>query len=89
MKRINQLSKKYKFKIVEDASHALGAKYHGSMIGDCKYSDISVFSLHPVKIITTGEGGIVTTNNKNLYHRIKALRSHGIYRNLSKKKKMS
>ena len=86
MKRIYQLSKKYKFKIVEDASHALGAKYHGSMIGDCKYSDISVFSLHPVKIITTGEGGIVTTNNKNLYHRIKALRSHGIYRNLSKKK---
>lgn len=86
MKSIRKLSKKYKFKIIEDASHALGATYLDSITGDCKYSDICVFSLHPVKIITTGEGGIVTTNNKEIYQKVKALRSHGIYRNLPEKK---
>ena len=64
MEAIAQLSKKYGFKIIEDASHAIGGKYQDSIIGDCKYSDITVFSFHPVKIITTGEGGIVTTNDK-------------------------
>ena len=57
MKEIYKLSKKYKFKIVEDASHAVGAKYYGSKIGSCKYSDITIFSFHPVKIMTTAEGG--------------------------------
>ncbi len=86
MKKIQELSKKYKFKIIEDASHALGAVYHGTNIGACKYSDITVFSLHPVKIITTGEGGIATTNDEKIFKKINALRTHGIYRYLPKKK---
>lgn len=77
---IHKLSVKYGFKIIEDASHAIGAKYNDSKIGDCKYSDISVFSLHPVKIITTGEGGILTTNNKNVAENVALIRSHGITR---------
>jgi len=85
MQKIYQLSKKYKFKIIEDASHAIGSKYLKNSIGNCKYSDISVFSLHPVKIITTGEGGVVTTNNKKIYKKIKSLRSHGIVKKISKK----
>ena len=64
MKEIYKLSKKYNFKIIEDASHALGSKIYGEMIGNCKYSDMCIFSFHPVKNITTGEGGIVSTNNK-------------------------
>ena len=78
MKEISKLAKKYGFKIIEDASHALGAKYQGKKIGNCKYSDITVFSFHPVKIITTGEGGAATTNNKNLRVKMQMLRSHGI-----------
>lgn len=78
MKEINKLSKIYKFKIIEDASHALGGKLDGSYVGNCVYSDISIFSFHPVKIITTGEGGIATTNNKELFEKMKILRSHGI-----------
>jgi len=78
---IKKLSKIYKFKILEDSSHALGAKYKGERVGNGKYSDISVFSFHPVKIITTLEGGAVTTNNKELYQKIEMLRSHGITRN--------
>ncbi len=76
------LRKKYKKKIIiEDASHALGGKYDdGSPIGSCKYSDLTVFSLHPVKSITSGEGGIITTNNKIYYEKIKLLRNHGILR---------
>ena len=66
MDEIYSLKKKYKFKIIEDASHALGAKYKNSIIGNCKYSDMCVFSFHPVKSITTGEGGVVTTNVKNI-----------------------
>jgi len=65
MKEIFKLSKKYNFKIIEDASHALGSKIYGNKIGSCKYSDLCVFSFHPVKNITTGEGGIVSTNQKN------------------------
>ena len=64
--KIFQLSKKYKFKIIEDASHALGSKYKNNIVGSCKWSDISVFSFHPVKPITSGEGGVITTNNKIL-----------------------
>ena len=63
MKKIYELSKIYGFKILEDASHAIGSEYYGNKIGNCKYSDITVFSFHPVKIITTGEGGIATTND--------------------------
>lgn len=84
MKSIKQLSKKYKFKILEDASHAIGSKIQLSKIGNSKYSDITVFSFHPVKIITTGEGGAALTNNKKLYSKIKILREHGITRDQSK-----
>ena len=80
MEEIYNLSKKYNFKIIEDASHAIGGKYKNQNIGNCKYSDITVFSFHPVKIITTGEGGIATTNNYELAKKIKLLRSHGITR---------
>ena len=77
---IKKLSKKYGFKIIEDASHAIGASYHENKIGSCKYSDITVFSFHPVKIITTGEGGMALTNNKKLASRLYRLRNHGITR---------
>ena len=80
LKEIKKISNKYNFKIIEDASHALGAKYMNRQIGDCKFSDITVFSFHPVKIITSGEGGIVTTNNKIIYEKLLRLRSHGITR---------
>jgi len=72
------LSKRYGFKIIEDASHAIGGKYLGEPIGNCRYSDITVFSFHPVKIITTGEGGMALTNNDQLVKRLRLLRSHGI-----------
>ena len=64
MKKIYNLSKKYNFKIIEDASHALGAKYENKSVGSCIYSDIAVFSFHPIKSITTGEGGACLTNSK-------------------------
>ena len=80
MSEIFELSKKYGFKIIEDASHAIGGKYLNNPIGCCKYSDITVFSFHPVKIITTGEGGMAVTNNENLAQKIRLLRSHGITR---------
>ena len=75
---IHTLSLQYGFTIIEDASHAIGGKYKSEQIGNCRYSDITVFSFHPVKIITTGEGGMATTNNKNLATRMRQLRSHGI-----------
>ena len=81
MEKIKNLSKEYGFKIIEDASHALGAKYKDKPVGSCFYSDIVVFSFHPVKMITTCEGGACLTNDKNLYERIYNLRSHGIVRN--------
>jgi UDP-4-amino-4,6-dideoxy-N-acetyl-beta-L-altrosamine transaminase len=81
MKAIYSLSKIYGFKIIEDASHAIGGKYLGEPIGNCKYCDITIFSFHPVKIITTGEGGMATTNNLNLASKMELLRSHGITRN--------
>ncbi len=78
MMRIRQITNKYGVKIVEDASHALGSRYMSSRIGSCLYSDACVFSFHPVKIITTGEGGCATTNDKALAKKIRLLRSHGI-----------
>jgi UDP-4-amino-4,6-dideoxy-N-acetyl-beta-L-altrosamine transaminase len=83
MKKLSLLSQKFGFKIIEDASHAIGAKYyneHGGLrpIGDCMYSDICVFSFHPVKIITSGEGGMALTNDNKVASTLKALRSHGI-----------
>ena len=79
MKEINQIAKAHKIKVVEDAAHAIGALYEcGSKVGSCKYSDATVFSFHPVKIIASGEGGVVTTNNYKLYLKLKSLRTHGI-----------
>lgn len=78
MEAIYALSRRYGFKIIEDASHAIGAAYQGKPIGDCRYSDITVFSFHPVKIITTGEGGMVTTNLPELADRMMRYRSHGV-----------
>jgi UDP-4-amino-4,6-dideoxy-N-acetyl-beta-L-altrosamine transaminase len=78
MKYIFNLSKKYGFKIIEDASHAIGASYMDKKVGCCEYSDITIFSFHPVKIITTGEGGIAVTNNPLLAEKMILHRSHGI-----------
>lgn len=80
MAAIHALGQKYGFKIIEDASHAIGGKYKGEPIGNGRYSDITVFSFHPVKIITTGEGGMALTNNTELATRLGLLRSHGITR---------
>ncbi len=80
MEGIHTLSQQYGFKIIEDASHAIGGKYRGESIGNCRYSDITVFSFHPVKIITTGEGGMALSNDKQLVKRMQLLRSHGITR---------
>jgi UDP-4-amino-4,6-dideoxy-N-acetyl-beta-L-altrosamine transaminase len=77
MQRIRALADRYGFRIVEDAAHAVGGKYLGASIGGCRYSDIAVFSFHPVKIITTAEGGVALTNNVELADRIARLRSHG------------
>ena len=76
--KLKYLSKRYKFEIIEDASHSLGGKYYTKRIGCSKWSDITVFSFHPVKIITTGEGGCCTTNEKKYYEKLKALRNNGI-----------
>lgn len=78
MESIYELSLIYKFKILEDASHAIGAQYKQFKVGSCKFSDITVFSLHPVKIITSGEGGIATTNDEVLASKMNLLVSHGI-----------
>lgn len=80
MRRISLLAEKYGFTVLEDASHALGADYLGDKVGACKFSDMTVFSFHPVKIITSGEGGMVLTNNKDLYRRMLLYRNHGITR---------
>ena len=78
MEKIYELSKKYGFRIIEDASHAIGASYNDVKIGSCKFSDITIFSFHPVKIITTGEGGMALTNDKNLANHMRRLSTHGI-----------
>jgi UDP-4-amino-4,6-dideoxy-N-acetyl-beta-L-altrosamine transaminase len=80
MKEIHALSQEYNFKIIEDAAHAIGGRYLGDPIGNCRYSDISIFSFHPVKIITTAEGGMALTNNYELAQSMSLLRSHGITR---------
>lgn len=80
MQAIRALSQRYGFRIIEDASHAIGGKYKSEPIGNCRYSDITVFSFHPVKIITTGEGGMALTNDPKLADRMTLLRSHGITR---------
>ncbi|EIY9462294.1 UDP-4-amino-4,6-dideoxy-N-acetyl-beta-L-altrosamine transaminase [Vibrio vulnificus] len=80
MAAIAKLAKVYNFKVIEDASHAIGGKYQGLPIGNCEYSDITVFSFHPVKIVTTAEGGAVMTNQKALSDKMTLLRSHGITR---------
>ena len=80
MDKIFELGKKYSFRIIEDASHAIGGKYKNKAIGGCQYSDITVFSFHPVKIITTGEGGMCLTNDPKLAISLNRYRSHGIVR---------
>lgn len=84
MQAIRALADRYKFRIIEDASHAVGGKYRDKCVGSCQYSDIAVFSFHPVKIITTGEGGMALTNDSALYQRMTLLRSHGITRDESR-----
>ena len=82
MLSIYNLSVRYGFKVIEDASHAIGAKYKESPVGNCKYSDITIFSFHPVKMITTGEGGMALTNDETLAKKMVRLRSHGITKNI-------
>jgi UDP-4-amino-4,6-dideoxy-N-acetyl-beta-L-altrosamine transaminase len=80
MQAIHALAERYGFKIIEDASHAIGGRYQGAPVGNCAYSDITVFSFHPVKIITTAEGGMAVTNDADLAHKMALFRSHGITR---------
>ncbi|WP_379944623.1 UDP-4-amino-4,6-dideoxy-N-acetyl-beta-L-altrosamine transaminase [Marinobacter sp. LM1] len=80
MEAIGNLGKEYGFKVIEDASHAIGGKYQGEFIGNGRYSDITVFSFHPVKIVTTAEGGMAVTNSAGLAEKMNLLRSHGITR---------
>ena len=81
MQKLSKLAQKYEFKIIEDASHALGGKYKNMHVGSCQFSDITVFSFHPVKMITTGEGGVATTNSLALSEKMNKLRCHGITKN--------
>ena len=80
---VAELAKRYKFKVVEDASHAIGGRYRESPVGSCKYSDITVLSFHPVKIVTTAEGGMALTNDEEIAAKLALLRSHGITRDPS------
>jgi len=80
MEAIQSLSQRYGFRIIEDASHAIGGRYKGNPVGNCRYSDMTIFSFHPVKIITSGEGGMVLTNSSEFHRRLVRLRSHGITR---------
>ncbi len=81
MEVIGRLARQYGFAVMEDASHALGARYQAAPVGNCRFSDLVVFSFHPVKLITTGEGGILLTNRDDLHERLLRLRTHGITRN--------
>jgi UDP-4-amino-4,6-dideoxy-N-acetyl-beta-L-altrosamine transaminase len=87
MKRVKALANEYGFKIVEDASHAVGSTYNRKKVGSCEFSDMAIFSFHPVKIMTTAEGGMVLTNNTELYEKLKILRTHGITRDPKRLKK--
>ena len=89
MPKIYELSKRFGFKIIEDASHAIGASYDNIKVGSCQHSDVTVFSFHPVKIITTAEGGMTLTNNKDIAEKITRLRTHGITNDKTKMKKRS
>jgi UDP-4-amino-4,6-dideoxy-N-acetyl-beta-L-altrosamine transaminase len=80
MAGIAELSRRYGFGVVEDASHAIGGGYRGTVVGSCAFSDMTVFSFHPVKLITTGEGGMVLTNRRDAYERLVLFRSHGVTR---------
>lgn len=80
MKRISDLARRYGVRVIEDASHAIGGSYNGAPVGNCAYSDITVFSFHPVKIVTSAEGGAALTNDPELAARMERLRSHGITR---------
>ena len=80
MEKIRSVADRYGLKVIEDACHALGAEYRGSKVGSCKYSDATVFSFHPVKHITTGEGGAVLTNDEEIYEKLLLIRNHGINR---------
>jgi len=80
MAAIAELSRQYGFRIIEDASHAVGAEYLNGKVGNCRYSDMTVFSFHPVKILTTGEGGMILTNQPSLQKTLLSLRSHGMIR---------
>ena len=80
MKAIAEIARNYGISIIEDASHAIGATYEGEPVGNCRYSEITVFSFHPVKIITTAEGGLATTQNKTISEAMGLARSHGITR---------
>ena len=80
LEKIRDLANHYNLKIIEDASHALGATYKNSVIGDCEYSDMAIFSFHPVKHVATGEGGVVMTRNKDYYDRLIQFRTHGLTR---------
>lgn len=80
MRAIHELSRKYGFRIIEDASHAIGGKYLNEPIGNCRYSDVTIFSFHPVKIVTSAEGGMAVTNDDKLAEKMALLRSHGITR---------
>ena len=84
MEAIGALSQKYGFSVLEDASHAIGGYYQGEPVGSCRYSSITVFSFHPVKIITTGEGGLATTNDSLLSRRMGDLRTHGITKDVQR-----
>jgi dTDP-4-amino-4,6-dideoxygalactose transaminase len=83
MQSIGSLAKQYGIKVIEDASHAIGGSYDSQRIGDCAHSDITIFSFHPVKIITSGEGGMAITQDERLAHKMRMLRSHGITRDES------
>jgi UDP-4-amino-4,6-dideoxy-N-acetyl-beta-L-altrosamine transaminase len=80
MARIGELAERYGFTVIEDASHAIGGRYRGRPVGSCEFSSMTVFSFHPVKIVTTGEGGMVLTNDAELAERLRTLRTHGITR---------
>lgn len=89
MKAIHDLSLRYGFKVIEDASHAIGGKYLNEPIGNCRYSAITVFSFHPVKIITSAEGGMALTNDEDLAQKMRLLRSHGITTSLPEMKEQA
>lgn len=84
MQEIRDLANRYGITVIEDASHAIGGRYKNTIIGSCTFSDMTVFSFHPVKIVTTAEGGMVLTNRRDLYEKLILLRSHGITRDRSK-----